>query len=245
MKNILMSLVRGYQKGISPMFPPSCRYYPTCSHYTLEALEQHGALKGSTMGIARILRCNPFVEGGFDPVPDHFTLKRQHLKPAMTDDDFEGTIDPKEQENRWIEHLLNKYQTEIIFDPYPIEELLEDHFELQSVPMTNLNQTYNDEVTQQAVDYGVSKPEFKLFKVTQLKDEEILLDSSFESTLNEVMGDQENCYFLIEKTLGLMKASSQELGIDLVLASGIEKNDVENYSPRLKHYLTVLDQLEV
>ncbi len=76
MKSIFLGFVRLYQKFISPLFPPSCRYYPTCSNYMLGALKKHGALKGSLMGIARILRCNPFVRGGYDPVPDHFTLKR-------------------------------------------------------------------------------------------------------------------------------------------------------------------------
>ncbi|MHA3065868.1 membrane protein insertion efficiency factor YidD [Lacticaseibacillus saniviri] len=76
MKKGLKLLVRGYQRFISPLFPPSCRYYPTCSSYMLGALEKHGALKGSVMGIARILRCNPFIRGGYDPVPDYFTLRR-------------------------------------------------------------------------------------------------------------------------------------------------------------------------
>ncbi|WP_203639855.1 membrane protein insertion efficiency factor YidD [Levilactobacillus wangkuiensis] len=76
MRHILTWLVRGYQRWISPLFPPSCRYYPTCSNYMLQALAKHGALKGGLMGIARILRCHPFVRGGVDPVPDHFTLKR-------------------------------------------------------------------------------------------------------------------------------------------------------------------------
>lgn len=77
MKKILIGLVRFYQKYISPAFPPSCRYQPTCSNYMIEAIERHG-IKGVLMGIARILRCHPFVEGGEDPVPDHFTLKRQY-----------------------------------------------------------------------------------------------------------------------------------------------------------------------
>ncbi len=76
MKTILLALVKFYQKAISPLFQPSCRYYPTCSHYTVEALEKHGAAKGSLMGMSRIMRCNPLVRGGVDKVPDHFTLKR-------------------------------------------------------------------------------------------------------------------------------------------------------------------------
>lgn len=80
MKKIFIKAIRAYQKGISPLFPPTCRYYPTCSSYAIEAIERHGALKGTLMGIARILRCHPLVKGGFDPVPKKFTLKRNQPK---------------------------------------------------------------------------------------------------------------------------------------------------------------------
>ncbi|AEV94962.1 membrane protein insertion efficiency factor YidD [Pediococcus claussenii] len=76
MKQIFLSLIRGYQRFISPLFPPSCRYYPTCSNYSLQAIQRFGIIKGTLMGSARILRCNPFVRGGYDPVPNHFSLKR-------------------------------------------------------------------------------------------------------------------------------------------------------------------------
>lgn len=80
MKRILEMLVKGYQRFISPLFPPTCRYSPTCSSYMLTALQKHGAWRGTLMGLARILRCNPLVRGGYDPVPDHFSLRRN--KPA-------------------------------------------------------------------------------------------------------------------------------------------------------------------
>ena len=66
---LLVFLVRGYQVAISPLLPPSCRYFPSCSAYAVEALEKHGALRGSWLAARRILRCNPFRPGGFDPVP--------------------------------------------------------------------------------------------------------------------------------------------------------------------------------
>nr|WP_215904897.1 membrane protein insertion efficiency factor YidD [Gracilinema caldarium] len=68
-QNLMLLIIRFYQKAISPHFPPSCRYTPTCSHYTYEAIQKYGPLKGSWMGIKRILRCHPFHPGGFDPVP--------------------------------------------------------------------------------------------------------------------------------------------------------------------------------
>ena len=69
MKKILILLIKLYQKFISPMFPAKCRFYPTCSQYTLEAIKEHGAIKGTYLGIRRILKCHPFHEGGYDPVP--------------------------------------------------------------------------------------------------------------------------------------------------------------------------------
>ncbi len=69
MKKLTLFLIRFYQKVISPLFPPSCRYTPTCSQYTFEAVQKYGVLKGLFLGIKRILRCNPFFPGGDDPVP--------------------------------------------------------------------------------------------------------------------------------------------------------------------------------
>jgi putative membrane protein insertion efficiency factor len=69
MKHVLIILIKAYQILISPLLPPSCRYYPTCSNYFIEALQKYGFLKGSLLGIKRILRCHPFHEGGYDPVP--------------------------------------------------------------------------------------------------------------------------------------------------------------------------------
>lgn len=68
MKKVFIMLIRFYQKAISPMFPPCCRFQPTCSEYAIEALKKYGVLKGSRKAIWRILRCNPFCKGGYDPV---------------------------------------------------------------------------------------------------------------------------------------------------------------------------------
>ncbi|MEM9265040.1 MAG: membrane protein insertion efficiency factor YidD [Cyanobacteria bacterium P01_F01_bin.13] len=69
MKLVLKALIRGYQILISPLLPATCRYSPTCSHYALVAVERFGALRGGWMAIKRIVRCNPWHEGGYDPVP--------------------------------------------------------------------------------------------------------------------------------------------------------------------------------
>jgi putative membrane protein insertion efficiency factor len=69
MRRLLMALIRGYQLAISPWLGRNCRFYPSCSQYTLEAIERHGAVKGLWLGLRRVSRCHPFHPGGHDPVP--------------------------------------------------------------------------------------------------------------------------------------------------------------------------------
>jgi len=69
MKHVLMWLIRLYQNTISKALPPSCRFVPSCSQYTYEAIERYGFLKGGWLGVKRISRCHPFNPGGYDPVP--------------------------------------------------------------------------------------------------------------------------------------------------------------------------------
>ena len=70
MKKIMLFLLKGYKKFISPLLPPSCRFVPTCSEYAMEAISRYGVLRGGFLAFWRILRCNPFCKSGFDPVPD-------------------------------------------------------------------------------------------------------------------------------------------------------------------------------
>lgn len=69
MKIILLALIQAYRRFISPFFPPTCRFQPTCSQYAAEAIATYGTIQGSWLAIKRILRCHPFHSGGYDPVP--------------------------------------------------------------------------------------------------------------------------------------------------------------------------------
>lgn len=91
-RRILVGLIRFYQAAISPMFPATCRYTPTCSRYALEAVERHGALRGGWLAARRLLRCHPLGGSGWDPVPD---------EPGAGEDDAEhGTEATDTSEDR-------------------------------------------------------------------------------------------------------------------------------------------------
>jgi hypothetical protein len=69
MKALSLAFIRFYQRHISASLPPACRFQPTCSHYGYEAIQRHGAIKGWALTLWRLVRCNPFNRGGYDPVP--------------------------------------------------------------------------------------------------------------------------------------------------------------------------------
>ncbi|MEW6325702.1 MAG: membrane protein insertion efficiency factor YidD [Nitrospirota bacterium] len=69
MRTLLLCLLRGYRRWLSPALPPACRFYPSCSAYALDAIEHHGALRGGWLMIKRVACCHPYHAGGYDPVP--------------------------------------------------------------------------------------------------------------------------------------------------------------------------------
>ncbi len=102
MKFVVIALIRFYQKFISPLFPPKCKYYPTCSCYALTAVKKFGAVRGSALAVWRILRCNPWSLGGIDYVPEKFTFKVKKIdysklhSEADTAEEKNGTEDSSE-----------------------------------------------------------------------------------------------------------------------------------------------------
>lgn len=76
MKQLIILVIKFYKKYISPSLPPSCRFYPTCSEYAMTAVSRFGVIKGGFLAVKRILRCNPYCRGGFDPVPSVYPRKK-------------------------------------------------------------------------------------------------------------------------------------------------------------------------
>lgn len=68
-RSVVLTVLRGYKRYVSPILPPACRFVPTCSEYAAEAIEKHGVLRGGTLAVRRLVRCGPWHPGGFDPVP--------------------------------------------------------------------------------------------------------------------------------------------------------------------------------
>lgn len=83
MKRLLLATIAAYRRWVSPAFPRRCRYEPTCSAYAATAVRRFGLLRGGALALWRLLRCNPFSHGGFDPVPERFTLRNRPVDPAV------------------------------------------------------------------------------------------------------------------------------------------------------------------
>ena len=84
MKKLILLIIEVYRKFISPLIPPRCKYYPTCSTYAVQAIEKHGAVKGVLLAAWRVLRCNPWSLGGVDPVPDKFSFYTLKNKDTLS-----------------------------------------------------------------------------------------------------------------------------------------------------------------
>ncbi len=78
MKKLFIAMIQFYRKFISPLFPPTCKFYPTCSKYAIDAIERFGVIRGTLLAAWRLLRCNPWSMGGIDYVPEKFTFRRKY-----------------------------------------------------------------------------------------------------------------------------------------------------------------------
>lgn len=245
MKKILMRIIRFYQEHISPATPPSCRYHPTCSSYALEAVDKHGALKGGIMSTARILRCNPFVEGGVDKVPDYFTLGRN---PANIGEqyipDYLLTVDEKTRQE--IESLQKDYGDQLnvvdtLADPLPI---LHELATLKELTPALVEQEFSSEELAYLQEIGVfpdaAFEEYRYFTLAAgSKNEEYLQDvHSFAEGID--LG-QEHPFLVLEET-GIWYTNVPKLKNHLLIERGVTKEDLEIIS---YHLWIVLRAIEI
>lgn len=230
MKKILMSIIQFYQKHISPATPPSCRYYPTCSSYALEAVDKHGALKGGLMSTARIIRCNPFVEGGVDKVPDHFTLGRN---PANIGEQYipEYLLSVDAETKKEIEKLQQVYgeQLKVVEKlPEPLS-VLKQLAELEELTPAAIEQEFSVEELDYLQEIGVV-PDFEIedyryFTLPSTKENKKYLQEVRSYDEGIELG-KEHPLIIVEQT-GVWYTNLPKLMNQFLIARGVTPEDLE------------------
>lgn len=246
MKKLLTGSIHFYQKNISPRTAPSCRYHPTCSNYALQAIEKHGAAKGSIMGLARVLRCNPFVEGGVDEVPDYFTLRRN---PDNKNDYFipgNMKIGLDEETKQEIKALLPVYESELTISeslPSPLHVLNEiaEVKELNSEEIQT--ELFEDELAYlQDIHIIPELPSdtYLYFTLKEVgKNEEYF--KGVEPFAEGLDIGQDFPLIVLEKT-GLWYTNLPILGQKFLIQRGVTQEDIENHSYHLWLVLKALEK---
>lgn len=247
MKKIFISLIRFYQKYISPQTPPSCRYHPTCSTYALEAVEKHGALKGGIMGTARIIRCNPFVDGGVDEVPDYFTIFRN---PDNINDqyipEYLMPVDKEAQER--VNTLLETYKDQLkISEQLPSSlTTLQKIVDVEELSDEKIRKEFSKEELDLLVDIEIfpdlSTDEYKYFTLLKTKKNKFYL-KEVENFDPDLEFGSEYPLVVLEKT-GIWYSNIPRLTQEFLVARGITPADIENRSYHLWLVLNAMDKLK-
>lgn len=247
MKKILMEPIKFYQKKISPHTPPSCRYHPTCSTYALQAIEKHGAVKGGVMATARILRCNPFIEGGVDEVPDYFTLFRN---PDNVDDfyvpNYMMPVDKEAQAE--LDRLLNKYEANLtISDQLPSSlETLEAIAEVKRLNKQDMEKHFTEDeldyLTEIEIFPDLNSDVYRYYTIEETEKNKPYLnrvEAYFEDT--EIGADFP--IIVLERT-GIWYTNLPELGRVFLVQRGVTPKDLKNRSYHLWLVLNAMDHLQ-
>lgn len=244
MKKILMKIIRFYQKNISPATQPSCRYHPTCSSYALEAVDKHGALKGGIMGSARILRCNPFVEGGVDKVPDYFTLRRnpenigeQHLPEYLLSVDSETKVE--------IGDLLGKYKEKLVISEKLPDSLaiVQELVDLEKLKVGDFKNEFSENELVYLEDIRVlpslTNEEFRYFTLSKHpKNKEYL--KKVQSYDEGIVLGKDHPLLVLEKT-GIWYTNLPKLMNDFLINRGVTEEDLKNSSYHLWMVLKAIE----
>ena len=236
MKRLLIGLVKGYQHYISPLTPPSCRYHPTCSHYMVQAIEKHGAIKGTTMGLARIMRCHPFTDGGFDTVPEYFTVKRN---PADLDRQTYERVEATDE----IEQLLVTYQEELTIrsEAVTLKQAAAELVSLEACPLDKISTEQLAELVSEEVG-AIS--DWELYRVVHDKRSKAYFSQVAPGPLDKVW-EPGTVGLLINEERGVYESNSVELLVDVIRQYGVTEGDIQARSDRLFDYLYVLRETDI
>ena len=247
MKKIFISLIRFYQKYISPQTPPSCRYHPTCSTYALEAVEKHGALKGGIMGTARIIRCNPFVDGGVDEVPDYFTVFRN---PDNVDDQYipEYLMPVDKEAQKRVNTLLETYKDQLkISEQLPSSLMvLQQIADVEELSSAEIRKEFSKEELDLLVDIEIfpnfSTDDYKYFTLPKTTKNKSYLEEVEDFDPDLEFGS-EYPLVVLEKT-GIWYSNVPRLAQEFLVTRGITPADIENRSYHLWLVLNAMDELQ-
>lgn len=236
MKRLLIGLVKGYQHYISPLTPPSCRYHPTCSHYMIQAIEQHGAIKGITMGLARIMRCHPFTDGGFDTVPEYFTVKRN---PADLDRQTYKRVEAPDE----IGQLLTVYHEKLNIRTEAVT-LKQVAAELVSLKRYSIDILSTEQLAELVSEELSSVSDWELYRIVRDKRSEAYFSQVAPGPLDKVW-EPGTVGLLINEERGVYESNSVELLVDVIRQYGITERDIQARSDRLFDYLYVLRETDI
>lgn len=245
MKKLVTEPIRFYQKHISPHTPPSCRYHPTCSTYALQAVEKHGAVKGSVMGLARIFRCNPFVEGGVDEVPDYFTVRRN---PDNIDDFYvpEFMMPANKEAQERSKELLEKYEEELkVFEQLPSSlEILQQIADVQVLSVADIEEHFTEDELDELVDSEIfpdlESDDFQYYTLKETAKNKDYLEVVEPYDADLAIG-ADLPLVVLEKP-GIWYTNLPKLGRDFVIRRGVTADDIENKTYHLWLVLNAMDE---
>lgn len=245
MKKILMKIIRFYQKYISPATQPTCRYHPTCSSYALEAVDKHGAVKGGLMSTARILRCNPFVEGGVDPVPDYFTLRRN--QDTLDEQYLPGYVLSVDSETKKeIASLLEKHREKLLISkelPDPLI-VLQELVDLEQLTIEDLKKEFSKDELEYLKDIRVIpsliNEDFVYFTLSKDSSNDKYLENIHSYDEGIVLG--ENHPLIVLEKIGIWYTNLPKLMNQFLINRGVTQEDIKNNSYHLWMVLKAIEQ---
>lgn len=202
----------------------------------VQAIEKHGAIKGTTMGLARIMRCHPFTDGGFDTVPEYFTVKRN---PADLDRQMYERVEAPDE----IEQLLKVYHEELNIrsEAVTLKQAAAELVSLKACPLDKISTEQLAELVSEEVG-AIS--DWELYRVVRDKRSEAYFSHIELGPLDKIW-EPGTVGLLINEERGVYESNSVELLVDVIRQYGITERDIQARSDRLFDYLYVLRETDI